>query len=145
MKNPLLISFHNMRPSATIEKTVRKKAARLNLFYNRITSCRVTIEGPHRHHRKGNIFPVRIDLSLPGREIVITRPLNHSNAFPAADYWGEAKAETESRYSTKSGTHEDAYVAIREVFDAAVRRLHHYIGRRRARVRNKKIELPAES
>lgn len=50
MAYPLQITFRNMAPSAAIEASIREKAAKLEVFYERIMSCRVIVEAPHRHH-----------------------------------------------------------------------------------------------
>jgi len=95
----MTITFRSMSPSPAIEADVHEKAARLETFFDRITSVRVVIEAPHHGHRHGKLFHVRIDLRLPGREIVVSRD-------PAAHH-----------------THEDVYVAIRDAFDEAKRQL----------------------
>ncbi|MCE2510461.1 MAG: ribosome-associated translation inhibitor RaiA [Alphaproteobacteria bacterium] len=99
METPLQISFRNMDPSEAVEANVREKASKLERFFDRITSCRVVIEAPHRHHHKGKLYNVRIDLTVPGKELVVTHsgPGNHA--------------------------HEDVYVAIRDAFGAAARQL----------------------
>src|SRR6476620_11336740 len=53
MQIPLQISFPNMDPSPAIEAVVREKAAKLDRFFERIVSCDVTIEAPHRHRHAG--------------------------------------------------------------------------------------------
>ena len=71
MDIPLTITFRNMTPSASVENEIGEKAEKLGSFCDRIMSCRVIVEAPHRHHHKGKAFQVRIDLSVPGKEIVI--------------------------------------------------------------------------
>jgi hypothetical protein len=73
MQSPVQITFRNIRPSATIEEWVRTEADKLDSFYNRVMACRVVIEVPHRHHRKGSPYHIRIDLTVPGEEIVVKR------------------------------------------------------------------------
>ena len=99
METPLRISFRNMDPSEAVEANVREKAAKLERFFDRITSCRVVVEAPHRHRHKGKLYNVRIDLAVPGKALVVTHsgPKNHA--------------------------HEDVYVAIRDAFGAAARQL----------------------
>jgi cold shock CspA family protein/ribosome-associated translation inhibitor RaiA len=96
---PVQITFRNMEHSDFIEAEVRKKASELDRFSDRIMSCHVVIEAPHRHHHKGKLYDVRIDLTVPGKEIVVTHsgPLDHA--------------------------HEDAHVAIRDAFRAATRQI----------------------
>lgn len=111
MQFPLDISFRNMDPSPAVEARVREKAAKLVRFYDRIISCTVVVEAPHRHHHKGKLYSVHIDISVPGKDLVVDRakPLDHS--------------------------HEDVYVAVRDAFNAAGRRLEDYARRMRGDVK----------
>jgi ribosomal subunit interface protein len=111
MNIPLQITFHNMEPSEAVEARIREKAANLDQFAKDIMSCRVIVEAPHKHHHKGNIYAVKVDITLPGKEIVADRnpPQDHS--------------------------HEDVYVAIRDAFNAARRQLEDYVRKRRAKVK----------
>ena len=81
MQIPLQISFRNMDPSPAIEAVVREKAAKLDRFFERIVSCDVTIEAPHRHHHKGKLYKVRIDIGMPGKDVHVTQegPKNHAH------------------------------------------------------------------
>lgn len=81
MQVPLQISFRNMDRSEDIEAQVREKVAKLEEFYDRITSCHVVIEAPHQHHRQGNQYRVRIQLAVPHKELVVDRqPTQHQAA-----------------------------------------------------------------
>ena len=102
MKLPLQITFRNMQSSEAVESKVKQRATRLERYFENILSCKVTIEAPHKHHHKGSIFQVNIDVSVPGKEIVVSRErgLNHA--------------------------HEDVYVAVRDAFAAARRQLEEY-------------------
>lgn len=107
MNLPLQITFRDVTPSPAIETAIREKAAKLESFAPRITSCRVSVEAPHQKHHKGNHFRVRIDITVPGGdEIVVTRD-------PSDD------------------SHSDVYVAVRDAFDAAQRQLHDLAEKRR--------------
>jgi ribosome-associated translation inhibitor RaiA len=69
------------------------------------------VEVPHRHHRKGHLYHIRIDLTVPGAELVVKRdPPQHQ-------------------------AHEDIYVAIRDAFDSAERQLKEYAERQRGEVK----------
>jgi ribosomal subunit interface protein len=102
MQMPLEITFRNVPPSPALEADIREKAAKLEAFYARITSARVVVETPHRQHRQGKLFHVRIHVHVPGRELVVSRQ-------PAAHQ-----------------AYEDVYVAIRDAFDDARRQLEDY-------------------
>jgi ribosomal subunit interface protein len=106
MQLPLQITARDISLSEAAEDDIRAKAANLDTYYDGIMSCRVVVEGPVRHHRKGP-FTVRIDLTVPGAELVVDR---HADA--------------------------DLYVAIRDAFDAARRRLEDYARRQRGDVKS---------
>ncbi len=94
MQIPLQITFRGITPSQALEERIRTKAAKLDQFHGHITRCRVAVEDKGRHKRQGRQFGVRITVRLPQHDIVVNR-LHH----------------------------EDIYVALREAFDAAVRRV----------------------
>lgn len=116
MQIPLQISFRNMDPSPAVEDRVRKKAAKLERFHDRIVGCSVVIEAPHRHQHKGKLYTVRLDISVPGKDIVVGRagPIDQA--------------------------HEDVYVAIRDAFNAAVRQLEDHARRMRGDVKTHTME-----
>ena len=100
-----------MDPSEAIEADIREKADKLDQFCAEIMSCRIVVEAQHHHHHKGNLYHVRLDITVPDSEIVISRghDLHHA--------------------------HEDAYVAIRDAFDHARRKLEDYTRRRQQHVK----------
>ena len=98
MQRPVEITFHNVDHSDAIEADIRRRVAKLERYYQRISGCRVAIEVPHNQHRKGNTFEVRIELTVPGHdELVVSRDPGDSNA------------------------HFDPFVAVRDAFRAAER------------------------
>jgi len=72
MERPLELVFHNMAPSAAIEKLVREKVGKLEKLYPRIVGCRVAVEVPHKQHRTGNVPEVHIELQVPGQMLAVT-------------------------------------------------------------------------
>ncbi len=111
MNKPLQITIRDVGPSAAIAAYIRQRAAKLYRFCSRIVACRVTLEMPHRHKTHGHHFRVRIEISVPGAELVLSRD-------PAA-----------------AKEHEDAYAAIDAAFDDAQRALKDWVRRRREEVR----------
>src|SRR4051794_12819744 len=99
MQQPLNITYRGIEATPAIEARIRERAERLDRYYDGIISCHVTIETPHHQHHKGNLYDVRIDLAVKGGELMI------------------------GREGVKNHAHEDLYVAIRDAFDAAKRRL----------------------
>lgn len=94
MRIPLQVTFRNIPHSEAIEANITEKAKKLDRFFDRIMGCRVVVEESQRRHRQGKLFSVRVDVTVPGKELAVTREEN-----------------------------EDVYVAVRDAFDSAVRRL----------------------
>jgi cold shock CspA family protein/ribosome-associated translation inhibitor RaiA len=113
MQVPVQIAFHHLECSEAPERLIEEKAAWLERFCDRITSCRVVVEAPHRRHRRGNGYQVRIDLAVPGAEIVVRR----DPPLCLAD--------------------RDLRAAIGQAFDAARRRLEEYARCRRKDVKSR--------
>lgn len=99
---PLQITFHNMPPSPDIEANIHKHAAFLKVFDNHIIRCRVTVDAPHQHQTQGQIYHVRIDITVPNGEIVINR---EPSGCPS---------------------HKDLYVAISDAFETAKCKIEDY-------------------
>ncbi len=115
MQIPLQITIRDMEHSDALEAHIRERANKLDDFFDRIMSCRVVVEMPHKHHQQGKQFKVRIDIGVPGSEIVV----NHDHA-------------------------EDVYVALRDAFDSAKRRLEDYARKLRGDVKTHKPRKRAE-
>jgi cold shock CspA family protein/ribosome-associated translation inhibitor RaiA len=135
MEIPLQITFRNMPPSQAIEDNVREKVSKLECFYDRIMSCRVIVEAPHRHHRKGKAYAVRIDLAVPGGELVINRSPKRLKAAESLLPEPPEIKLMESHEPSKHAAHADVYVAIRDAFSAAGRKLQDHARRRSGAVK----------
>jgi ribosome-associated translation inhibitor RaiA len=135
-----------MPSSQAVESHIREKAAKLETFCQRILSCRVTIEAPHRHHHKGKAYGVRIDIVVPGDEIVINHVPNRLRALKLTERGGVNDDFVESHQIHRHGAHEDVYVAIRDAFNAAGRKLQDYVRRRSGVIKTHEFtsELPSE-
>jgi ribosomal subunit interface protein len=104
---PARIHLLDMPRSEAVEAKIQARADRLSRFSEDIQKCEVWLESPHRHHRKGYLYGIRIRLTVPDEEI-------------------DVRLQPES---------DDVYVAIREAFDAARRNLEDYERRRRGQVK----------
>jgi ribosomal subunit interface protein len=102
MQIPLQITFRGIPHSDAVEARIREKATKLDRFFSHIMSCRVAVEAEHHHHHQGNQYHIRIDITTPRKELVISR----------------------EHYDKES--HEDIYVTIRDAFNAAARQLEDY-------------------
>jgi ribosome-associated translation inhibitor RaiA/cold shock CspA family protein len=110
MKLPLQVTFRHMERSEAAEGVIRDHAESLETYYPNITSCRVVVESLHHDHR-GHQFQVRIDVTIPGRELV-------------------ASHETEGHH-----TYTDINVAIRDSFDAMRRQLTEFASQQQGKVK----------
>jgi len=103
MNEPLRIVFRDISPyEDAVEAEIMKWANKLDEHYPRITSCRVVVEKPHKHHQSGNLYRATLVVNVPQKQIVVSRehPLHHS--------------------------HEDIFVAVHHVFEEAGRQLKEY-------------------
>ena len=115
MQIPMQITLRNVDQSEALEAHIREKAKKLESFFEHIISCRVVVELPHNHKHQGKAFNVRLDIGVPGREIVVNRD-----------------------------RHEDVYVALRDAFDAARRQLEDYLRRMRGETKTHQQEYVGE-
>jgi ribosomal subunit interface protein len=107
MKLPLQIILRDIAQSEAVETAIREKVDKLDHFYPHIMSCRVTVEMPGKHKNQGKDFAIRIDITVPGSEIVVNK--EHG---------------------------EDIYVVLRDAFDAAKRQLEDYGRKQRGDVKS---------
>lgn len=112
MQLPLQIAFRHMEHSPEIEAKIRDKSTKLDEFSDHIMSCRVVVEPAGKHHEHGNLYEVRIDLTVPDEEIVVTREPSQHVAY------------------------RDIQVALRDAFDSARRKLQDYVRRKRGYVKS---------
>lgn len=104
---PLQITSRNFEISGEIESFIRKKSEKLDKFHRDMMSCRVLVEVPHRNRNNGLIYNARIDLVMPGKDIVIRRE-----------------------------AHEDLHKAINLAFNAAFKRVQSYARRKRGEIKH---------
>jgi cold shock CspA family protein/ribosome-associated translation inhibitor RaiA len=103
MQIPLQITFRETSdPTGAIEAKIREHIEKLDDRFNNIIGCKVVVESPHHAHHQGNLYQVRINLSIPGHTFVVTSESKRDHA------------------------HEDVYVAVRDVFESLTRQLQEY-------------------
>ncbi|MFW6088658.1 MAG: HPF/RaiA family ribosome-associated protein [Gemmatimonadota bacterium] len=73
MQFPPEIAFRGFEPDEWLKDTVRREIDRLDGYFDRIVGCRVMVELPHQRREEGNPYHVRIELSVPGRNLVVSR------------------------------------------------------------------------
>ncbi len=94
MQSALQITTRDIPHSETLEAHIREKVAKLETFYPNLVGCRVVVEVPHKHKHQGRQFSVRLDITVPGGELAVSREVDG-----------------------------DVYVAVRDAFDAARRQI----------------------
>lgn len=114
MNKPLQVLFNGIERSEAVEEHVREKVAKLEHHHPEIVSCRVTIALPHNRHQQGKRFAVRIDLSVPGKEIVVNR----------------------------DNGDEDMYITLRDAFDAVKRQVDEHMRVLRREVKHHEEKNP---
>jgi cold shock CspA family protein len=106
------VSFDDIPIDEAVRDAALDHVAQLEDVYGRITGCHVVIAQPHRHHRAGRLYSVRVDVRVPSGEIIVNRDHHLDHA------------------------HEDVFVALRDSFDAARRRLEDHVRRLRGAEKN---------
>ncbi|HYH46046.1 MAG TPA: HPF/RaiA family ribosome-associated protein [Thermoanaerobaculia bacterium] len=114
MEIPLELSTRQIDLPPVLEQEIRDRAQKLERFYNRLTSCRIAVEGPGNRHQTGGPYRVRLDITVPGSELV----------------------------ASKEG--ETLNVAVQAAFQAAERQVEEYARLRRGEVKSPPEEGPAE-
>jgi ribosomal subunit interface protein len=115
MSIPIEVTFHGINHSEAMETVIREKAEKLLQYYDRIQSCRVVVEAPHRRHTQGNMYQIKVEVGVPGEELVVKR-------------------------EAELNPHE--YVAVRDAFHALQRMLTELADRRSRAARRAETELP---
>ena len=116
---PVQVTFRNIEKRAGLEELVQEEAAKLERFFDRITSCRVVVERPQRAP-SGKLYHVRIDLGLPGGELVVTHtPSLHGNQQ-------DLKLQRTRTEADSLLVHKVPATAIQDAFREAKRRLQDY-------------------
>ena len=106
MEIGLQITARDIEVTDAIRADIEAKAEKLDKYYDRIMRCRVVLESPKRHQHEGKLYNVHIYLTVPGSELMVKRDLD-----------------------------KDLYVAIRDAFQAARRKLEDFASQQRLDVK----------
>ena len=102
MDRPLEIAFHNCQHSDAVESEIRKHVEKLEQRYRQLIGCRVSVEALHNQHRTGNLWDVHIVMSVPGKDLAVSR---------------------EPHRAKENYAHPDVHSSVRDAFHAAERQL----------------------
>jgi ribosome-associated translation inhibitor RaiA len=123
MKVAPVITFRNLSRIAWIEEDIHLRVQRLEARCTDLTACRVLVSVPHRHHRHGNRFHIRIDVTMRGQEIAVSHtPDLHARQQDLREAAQEKRTEIEAM-------RKDGRLVLRQAFDKVTRQLRHYARR----------------
>lgn len=97
MQQPVQITFKDLDNSEELSSLIHDKASKLEQFFENIISCHVVIEQTQKHKNQGKLNNIRINLGVPGKELVVT-----------------------------NNQRDNVYIAIRDAFDSLRRQLEDY-------------------
>ncbi|HSW70467.1 MAG TPA: ribosome-associated translation inhibitor RaiA [Gammaproteobacteria bacterium] len=104
--NSVQVTFRDLPYSKALETCIQDHAEKLRQYDEQFTHCRVVVAISQNHKHQGKLYNVRVNLTVPGKEIVATRQED-----------------------------EDIYVAIRDTFNALTRQLEDYLRKRRGEIK----------
>lgn len=81
MDTPLELAYRGLEPTEATNDLIRRGVEELEGIVDQITSCRAMVELPNLSSEHGDLFRVRLDLRLPGGEVVVDRtpPLDRAS------------------------------------------------------------------
>jgi ribosome-associated translation inhibitor RaiA len=100
MSDQVEVHFHGIERSEAVVQRVLDKVAKLRRYFSRMTTCRVAIEVPQRTAEKPKVYQIKIEIGIPRRTPIVV-----------------------SHERIGSHANEDLPLAIREAFDAALRKV----------------------
>ncbi len=106
MPNSLVqVTFHGLDHSETLEALILDKAAKLRSMHVGLQKVRVVVDVPHRSQLKGNDFQVKVEMTVDGEELIVSRQLDPDHS------------------------HDGVHALTRETFQAATRVLRDHADR----------------
>lgn len=99
MQIPINVTTRRVDVPPALDELIRRKAGKLERYYDRIIRCDVVVEGPGDRHESGGPYDVRLDISVPGSEIVVNQRAAETlrGAIEAAFDAAERQVEEYSR------------------------------------------------
>jgi ribosome-associated translation inhibitor RaiA len=112
MNVPVEVNFHGIQKSEAIEQRVLEKVAKLEKLGGRMTSCRVVLEATQRNALKAKAYCIKIEIGIARQGRIVVR-------------------------HERVGSHasEELSLALREAFEAALRKMDGLVSKRGQRSR----------
>lgn len=73
MDVPPEVAFRNVERNEAVDEKIVEGIEKLEKVHPRLTSCRIAVEDPNPGRESGRLYRIRIDLGVPGGEVVVTR------------------------------------------------------------------------
>lgn len=109
MREPVEISFRGVPRSAALERYIGEQARALERQCDRVQACQVAVEALPQQSREGARFAVRLNIMLPGTEVVVNREhgadvyMALRDAFAAAGLQLKDHLRRQSKAGQRSG------------------------------------------
>ena len=98
------IAARNVELTGETEADLRERITGLSRYYERITSCVVTIEAPQRRRRSDALkYRVRLEIVLPGGEIVINHQPSAELRTAVQDAFSAARRRLQAYAQRQNG------------------------------------------
>jgi ribosomal subunit interface protein len=121
--NSVQITFRGMTVSEALAEHIRDEYEALGRYHDRIHSCHVVIEQPHRHKSHGREFQCHITLHVPGRELAVSRgpsdPAQREDPYETVDEAFRAARRMLIAYAQKR--HDHAHGPLPEMDEAPMK------------------------
>jgi cold shock CspA family protein len=108
MNVPLEITYRDVNKTDDLEDLIRSKAAKLNRICSYLSSCSVVVERDQKKQGTGDVFRVRVDMTVP--------PSHHFATV---------------KHSDQKGKHINLHATVRRAFEAAERPLRELVEEQR--------------
>lgn len=106
------ITFRDIPTSDAVKAHIEEKIEKLTQYCSKIVSCHVVIEYSNKNQHQGNLYNLRLTVTVPGKELIS----KHNETL-------------------------DLYISIRDAFEDMVRQLESYEEQMKGQVKNHQTAL----
>jgi hypothetical protein len=126
-----IITFRGARRTTAMVADITDRALALDRYHPRIMACRILVEFSESRHEAGNRYHVRIDLTVPGGEIIVAEQPNTRHDLRSLEKVKTTKGDEAAADEKYLRT------ALQHAFSVARRRLQSFATRQRGEVKTK--------
>ncbi len=103
MQVPIQITYRDVKHSPEVDQHIHEKAEKLKQFSDDIISCAIVVEYVSKHQHSGSLFNVRINLTVPGRELISTHNYNENMYVSINDTFADIGRQLEEYSHMRHG------------------------------------------